>query len=382
MSERARHVNTYRILRRLVTPIFKRLYAMEFDVMGAVEGPYIVVPNHCTELDPALVGLSFPEQMYFVASEHLWRKGFISFLLKRYFAPICRIKGSTAATTVMDILRHLKKGYNVCLFAEGDRTFNGLTGPILKSTGKMLRAANVTLVTYNFEGGYFTNPRWAYNIRRGRMYGRIVGVYPPEQLKAMTNDEVNELLVRDLHDDAYSHQYENPVEYRAKGLAEGLEHALFICPECAGIGTLSSEGDMFSCGCGLRAKYLPTGFLEGGRFDTVTKWDLWQQDELKKLADNAASDAELFHDNGMRLLKIGEKHRFDVEAEGRLSMSLSALTVEGVSIPVSDITEMSMHGRATVVFSTGATHYELRADSTYCGRKYVLLYNILSMRGR
>ncbi|MBE6700135.1 MAG: hypothetical protein E7584_07870 [Ruminococcaceae bacterium] len=32
---------------------------------------YIVLSNHVTDYDPILVGLSFPHQMYFVASEHI-----------------------------------------------------------------------------------------------------------------------------------------------------------------------------------------------------------------------------------------------------------------------------------------------------------------------
>lgn len=34
---------------------------------------YIVLSNHVTDYDPLLVGVSFPGQMYFVASEHITR---------------------------------------------------------------------------------------------------------------------------------------------------------------------------------------------------------------------------------------------------------------------------------------------------------------------
>ena len=46
-----------------------------------VKGPCIVLCNHVTDWDPLLLGAAFRRQMYFVASEHILRLGFVSRLL-------------------------------------------------------------------------------------------------------------------------------------------------------------------------------------------------------------------------------------------------------------------------------------------------------------
>ncbi|MGI6532812.1 MAG: 1-acyl-sn-glycerol-3-phosphate acyltransferase [Bacillota bacterium] len=61
--------------------------------------------NHVTNYDPLLVGLSFPQHMYFVASEHLFRIKVLSSILKFIVAPIVRVKAKTERHTALSILR-------------------------------------------------------------------------------------------------------------------------------------------------------------------------------------------------------------------------------------------------------------------------------------
>lgn len=78
-----------------------------------VDGPCIIIPNHVTAMDPLLVAMSFPKkQMYFVASEHLFRKGLISSLLNWLVEPIPRKKASSGVDTVMAVLSRLRAGHS------------------------------------------------------------------------------------------------------------------------------------------------------------------------------------------------------------------------------------------------------------------------------
>ncbi|MEG1548263.1 MAG: lysophospholipid acyltransferase family protein [Clostridia bacterium] len=357
----------------------KQKFNMQADIVTHVNGPYLVLANHNMDWDSLVIAMGFPKQMYFVASEHIFRKGILTRLLMRYFAPISRIKGSLAVSTAMEIIRRLRRGDNVCIFAEGNRSFNGLTCPILPSTGKLVRSCGATLVTYRLEGGYFTQPRWGYTLRRGRMHGKCVGVYPAQTLRAMSVDQVNDMLVRDLFEDAYAQQIQEPVAFEGKRLAEGLEHSLYICPQCGRIGTLHSKGSSFFCDCGLSVTYQNTGFLLGGRFKTITQWDEWQHEELCRIARNLG-DAPAFCDDDLTLLRVGDDHASEIAARGEASFFADRLDVGDVSIPISDIIDFEIHGRSIAVFSTGSAHYELISGSTYCGRKYVQLYRILKAR--
>ena len=166
--------------------ICRVLVKIKFNFSGKLndpEGPYIVLSNHVTDWDPLMVGSTFRRHMYFVASEHIYRLGFLSKLISFFLSPIARQKGGNAAGTVKAILRTLKDGYNVCFFPEGNRSWDGRTWEFTESTGKLVRASGASLITYKLTGGYFSSPRWAgKSIRRGSMKGEIVGIYSPEEI--------------------------------------------------------------------------------------------------------------------------------------------------------------------------------------------------------
>ncbi len=133
----------------------------------------------------------------------------------------------------------------MCLFAEGNRSYNGVTGPIFPATGKLAKATGASLVTYRFEGGYLTTPRWSRSTRKGNMRGYVVNVYSPEQLKTMSPEEVNQRIREDIMEDAFDRQLTMPYRYKGKDLAKGLEHALYFCPKCGKTGTLHSSKKHF-----------------------------------------------------------------------------------------------------------------------------------------
>ena len=105
----------------------------------AAEGPYIVVANHNTDYDSILLGSAFPKHMYFVASEHIFRKEWLRRLLVFFLDPIPKRKGGVDTSTAMQMMRRLRKGANIALFAEGNKSFHGVTCPIHPATGSMYR---------------------------------------------------------------------------------------------------------------------------------------------------------------------------------------------------------------------------------------------------
>ncbi len=325
-----RHRLVWRLLYYPLLVLAKLLYNYEFVKAPAIEGPYVVLPNHTTGWDHYFVSLSFGmRHMYFLASEHAFRKAFVSKLLSFLAGPISRVKGGADAQAAASILRWLKKGVSVCLFPEGNRSFNGRTDRLHPATAKLLRAAGVTVVTYKISGGYLAEPRWAKTRRRGRVRGRVVNGYPAEAIKNMGLDELNALLERDLKEDAYETQKAERIRYRGKRLAEGLEEALFICPGCGKVGTLRSEGGRFRCGCGLAVNYGDYGYFDAASpFQTVADWDDWQQTRLRELVKN---EGAIFSDGGASVWKLGERHRMALAASGDARLDRSSLSVGGLT---------------------------------------------------
>lgn len=367
-----KHVFYYSLLQPLVA-IFTRIsfgYRCE-KASADIEGPYIVLANHTTDYDMLFVGSSFKKQMYFVGSEHIARWGILSKIIHHCFAPIMRSKGTTAASTVMEILRKVRGGANVCLFAEGSRSWDGVTGPFLPSTGKMVKSAKCALITYRIEGGYFASPRWAGSpIRKGRVFGKPVNIYTQEQLSSMSVQQINAAIEEDLHEDAYARQLASPARYKGKNLAEHMEKLLFYCPECGAQDTLHSKGDTVSCSaCGLSFRYDDYGMLHGAPAETVYALAMRQNERVAE----AARGGETFSVPSAVLTKV-EKHTETVIAQGPLSLSGEALCCGTFTVPFASINDLAMHGYQAIVFSTGADYYELIPAADSNAYKFFLLF--------
>lgn len=346
------------IIRPIGYSVAKLKFGYKYKKATDLPENYIVLSNHVTDYDPILVGLSFKKQMYYVASEHITRWGWLYKVLNFVFEPIIRYKATVAASTVMDILRKVRKGNNVCIFAEGVRTWDGVTAPVVPATAQLIKSARCGLVTYRIEGGYFASPNWASsaNTRRGHLYGAPVGIYTKEELAKMSVEEIDEIIKRDLHEDAYARQNKEMHSYRGKKLAEGMESLIFLCPKCRKNSTLESKKNTVTCSsCGCAFTYDKYGMLDGIEQKTVYELNQWQRGELAKDVENdieyTALNASLFTIEG---------HELKAVCEGDAHITSDAITIADVTIPLSTISDMGMHGRRTLIFSTTDNYYELK----------------------
>lgn len=380
-----RHKRIFAFLKATLGGIVQRIFCFTYEPAVLGEGPYLITANHNGELDPAFLAIGLSKHMYFVASEHVFRKGFLSWILTYCFGPIARVKGMTDAAAAIGVLRAIKKKSNVCLFAEGNRSYNGVTGPIFPATGKLAKATGASLVTYRLEGGYLTTPRWSRTIRKGKMIGRVVNIYSPEQLKQMTPEEVNAHIREDIMEDAFERQLISPYLYKGKDLAKGLENAIYFCPKCGQTGNLKSNGDIFSCSCGLRVRFTDKGFFEQVSpqdekipFATIRDWDYWQDGRVAQYADALGENEIAYADEDVKLIGVGKRHQSKVLEVGRLTMTKHELSVGSHSFPVKSISSIGLIGVYKMMFSVAGESYELRAAKTpYCGRKYFTLFEYL-----
>lgn len=339
--------------------------------------PFLAVSNHCNDIDPILLGLTLRKQCYYIASEHIFRKGngLGGKILMALQAPIVRQKGTTAGDTALTAIRRLRKGYNVAVFAEGNRTYNGQTGSIVASTAKLAKASGATLVTHRFRGGYLTTPRWSTHARRGRLDGEIVGVYPPQLLKTMTAAEVADILRRDIYQNDFATQRERMIPYRGQKLAEHIERALYICPKCGRGGGLKSEGDELFCTCGMRTKLNVYGFFEGGDlpFDNMLDWDKWQAGQMLALVQNAGDDP-IASDDDVVLEEVGDGRTVCRHGVGTLCAYGDRLELCGKVFPYSGIAGMGLSSSQGLEFDCGGKHWFITCLRICNLRKYSTFY--------
>jgi len=372
----------YHLLRGVGRLFLRLAYGYRSHSVRPSAPAYLVYCNHQTFLDPAMLGADFPRHMYFVASEHVVRRRGGG-LIMRFFNPILRTKAKTETATAMDILRYLRQGKNVCVFIEGECTYDGLPMPIADSASHLAKLSGCALVIYQLHGGYFTQPRWGKGLRKGRMWGELAAEYSAEQLKGMSQRQIQQQIEQDLFIDSYAEQRRLMIPYRGKTPAEALETALFVCPCCERIGGLTSKGDRFSCGCGLALRYDEYGFFHAVAgelpFATVHEWFVWQKQWLKDLAARARDEAgPLLADPDQEITRQNGAERFQAD----LAMYWDRLTLtrhggRQLVFPLTEIHEISCHERMRVSFIHNNILYELNSPYPRSGVKYQLLFRLL-----
>jgi 1-acyl-sn-glycerol-3-phosphate acyltransferase len=149
------------------TPILYRLSWWAFEILfrllrvrRRVEGrehepapPYLIVANHASEADIPLVGLSLRARVSFMAKEELrrlppvawWVRGCGSFFVRR---------GTADREAVREALRMLRRGWAVCLFAEGTRSRDGRLGPFEEGAAYLALKAAVPVLPVGIVGSH------------------------------------------------------------------------------------------------------------------------------------------------------------------------------------------------------------------------------------
>ena len=346
----------WRFLLRTAGNFFIRRFNYSYEDL-AIEPPFLLISNHVTNSDPFLVGItSRTAPLTYVASEHIFRLGPVTKLIRAFAEMIPRSKAASGLGTVKTILQRARKGEGVVLFAEGDCTWDGVSHHVMSATGKLAKAAKVPLVTFRLKGGYLTSPRWAKKLRKARMHGGAVHIYTPEELSGMTAEEVTAAIDRDIYDDTWADQLQERIRVRSSAPAECLERALFICPVCGGIDCMGSKGGTLFCkNCGTGAELDEYGFFrEGAPFRTVREWDEWQRSALAE-----KRGAGLFAGRGVLTGVLGEKLK--KKTAFSLDLDRGGIVIGDEFTPFSAITDMAMVKTVRLLFSTEKGYYELKS---------------------
>ncbi|MCL2380034.1 MAG: 1-acyl-sn-glycerol-3-phosphate acyltransferase [Treponema sp.] len=381
-----RHAVTYRFSAAVLRRWLCRKFNFECDTIDVGHSPYIVISNHLTNWDPLLIAMSFKKNMYFLASDYVYRVGLKSKLLRFLFSPIARARTTVETSAVITIFKHLREKCNICIFAEGNNPFDGETGEIPPSIGKLIKKSGVAMVTYRFTGTYFSFPRWSRFMHRGKSEGRLVQIYSPEKIAAMTEDEIYEAIKKDIYVNAYEEQKKNPVIFRGKNPAEYLETALYCCPKCRQFSTLKSKGDKLFCKCGFRVRYNESGFFEmPGKdeqppFTTILDWSKWQKGKITALAEKTLSldsNVPIFTDPGQKLYRVKRARYNSFMAKGSLylyndRLSFVKANSEIIEFPLDTIADVSVVLKMALLFSTNDGElYEIHSNHPISATKYL-----------
>lgn len=373
----------HRLIRNLAAGtlgVFVRLwYGVRVEKFKeAKKRPHLIVMNHTTFCDQFLVGMAFPCPVYYVASEDLFSNGFISKLLSWAVAPIPIKKQTVDVHAVANCLRVAKEGGTIALAPEGNRTYFGQTAHIKPSITKLIRKLNLPLAFFRIEGGYGVHPRWSDVVRKGPMRAFVSRVLEPQQIAAMSEEELFSLLQEELtvNEAVADAAYEHPRN------AEFLERLLYVCPTC-GLSEFHSEGDRITCKkCGLSAKHLPTKELEGVPFSFVADWYQYQCDFLNRL-DVAALTQEPLYQEKADLYQVAlYQKKILLEREVSLRLFGNRLLVGTEEIPFEKIAAITVQGKNKLVIYWEDKVWQFKGAKRFNAIKYInIVYRYKNITG-
>ena len=123
------------------------------------------------------------------------------------------------------------------------------------------------------------------------------------------------------------------------------------------------------------------GFFENGNndvpFSTVYEWDMWQEKALREMD---FGEGPIFSDEDQTLVRVMDDHREELAAKGTLILWPDRLEIGEFCVSLDDISQMALHGRETIVFSSRGSNYEITTVKSRNGRKYVTVIGILAER--
>lgn len=142
-------------------------------------GPILLVSNHQSFLDPLFVSLKFPRQIHYMAKEELFSVPISKHMMLGLGAFPVNRNGPTKAT-LAQVLRLLREGRCVCLFAEGTRSKDGKLQEFQTGFARIAKKTKTPVLPVGLTGS-----RQLFEDLQGMslpLWSRIIG-YPAPQLK-------------------------------------------------------------------------------------------------------------------------------------------------------------------------------------------------------
>ena len=155
------------------------------------EGRFVIVSNHRSAFDPVCTLLPLKEyNIAFISKPSNLKLPFIGKLgYGAGFLPIDRENDRAALKSILTAADYLKRGLcSICIYPEGTRSKDGELLPFHAGSFKIAQRANVPMAVACIRGT--EKVRRNFPLRRTAVTLEILEVLPPEQVKAMSTQEL------------------------------------------------------------------------------------------------------------------------------------------------------------------------------------------------
>ena len=349
-----------------------------FKEMG--DRAYLFLMNHQTPFDQFFIGMSLRgKAVYYLATEDIFSKGFVSDLLRWAVAPIPIKKQTTDVAAVMNCMKVAREGGSIVIAPEGNRTYSGKTENINPAIATMAYKMKLPIALYRIEGGYGVQPRWGDDVRKGKMRAYVSRVIEPEEYANLTIDELYELI----KDGLMVNEGVADACFKSEHRAEYLERAVYVCPYC-GLSEFESDGNFVECKkCHRKIEYGVDKKLIGVGFDFpfqyMTEWYDYQNEFICNLDVMQLTETPLYHDSSDLYEVILNKNKKLIRENVSIKLFGDRVVIdEGLEteliLPFSEVTAAAVCGKNKLNMYHGGKVYQFKGSKRFNALKYVNLY--------
>ena len=219
------------LLRGTIVPFLILKYRIKAEnkkLFKTVKPPFLLIPNHVTMFDPAMVNSFVYSRVHFVMSDASLRTKIGRWAYLKMCRVIPKTKAVSDSSTARQMITLARKNRVICVFAEGRATWDGVTHDIFFSTSKLIKILKIPVVVPLISGGYLSRPRWATSVRPGRMVIHYKKIFDGPELKNMTPEQIHEKLQAAMWNDDYEYHRRTGQTFKTKKGAEYLERLLYV----------------------------------------------------------------------------------------------------------------------------------------------------------
>jgi 1-acyl-sn-glycerol-3-phosphate acyltransferase len=180
-----------------------------------LEGPFVLLCNHQSYLDPVFCGISLKRRLYYLARDSLFKNPiFGRLLLSVRVIPIRR--GSADLSAIKKVIEKLKASQPVCLFPEATRTSNGRISALKPGVGLLSRRSESPVIPAVIDGAFECWPRNKKIFSPGRIVLYFGEPIPSQEVKQLGDEGFAVLLtdtLRKMQTECRVKQGKEPYDY-------------------------------------------------------------------------------------------------------------------------------------------------------------------------
>jgi hypothetical protein len=332
--------------------------------------PFIMVGNHGTFLDPWLIGRRSVRPVYYMCNDDAWRASPVTQIYLNSIGAFAKKKGGADFRAMKTTLRILAARSPVCIFPEGQTSWDGETQLIYMGLEKLVRKAGCPLVIFNLCGNFLMKPWWAERRRCGRVL-MSVRKLTPQAMAALDDQELFQAIKQGIYHNDIKDERNRGDVFSGRDLALGLERFVWRCMQCGSEDRLVTSGNRVTCeACGSAWEMDACCRLRALTSGTACLADLkdWADAHRAYVIDKvkgAGGEDVLTRSADVMLQTVGrDGHTFQNQGTGQLSLTRDAVRfapAEGRATQVLDFPLVEVHD--TVIQKRDI--FELRHGGAY-----------------